>query len=114
MRNKYCYVQFNRHHLLFSQKKWMSNKYAKTLRRVFVYEVPITVHNDYHLAHKDIPMPSIDVLKDVYNKYCMDWVLVERMDIIEACDWLIENVDDLDFKKAMVQQRNFFLIRRPI
>ncbi len=40
--------------------------------------------------------------------------LPEGIQYSERGEAMQENVDDLDFKKAMTQQRNFFLIRRPV
>lgn len=75
---------------------------------MFVFEVPISLHNDYHAHIHDIPVPDGSVLRFLWFHYQRTRPKIHEMGIVEACDWLIANADDLDFRMAMTSQRNFF------
>jgi hypothetical protein len=99
----------NRHHLLFQGKNWSRSK-AKLLREVFVYTVNIDEHNMLHnaLIH-DIPKPPDEEISRLWKLYEDNKDFVLSLNIVQACDWLISNSTDEQFKAAILIQYKFFL-----
>lgn len=89
----------NLHHLLFQRTHW-SGPYAIVIRRHFTYEIPIDIHNELHKELHDIPLPSVREMVDMFP-------LPYGLDIIEACDWLIDHSRDGAFRACMRKQRDF-------
>lgn len=94
----------NKHHLLFQRKHW-SDGYAFLLRQTFVRELDVDIHNDLHkgILH-DIPRPPERELKRAWELYQEYKDEVNRLDIVEACEWLIQACDDPAYRECMKRQ----------
>lgn len=99
----------NRHHLLFQGRYW-SKGYAKALREAFVFSIRIDLHNQLHneVIH-DVPRPSGDEIYRLWRIYDEQREYVDNLGIIHACEWLIANTRDEQFKSAIITQYKFFL-----
>lgn len=101
----------NAHHLLFSRKNWTKPQ-ALYLRRIFVYQVPITEHN---LLHKevlhDVPIPKD--LGSLYKKATEDFFTLKFSTLKEGLLWLYNNSSDKLFKESIARQYEFFFQERP-
>lgn len=78
---------------------------------MFVFEIPITVHNDLHAYLHDVPVPSGDC-QFLWKQYQKEKQWLHTTDLIGVCNWLIANSGDREFRWAMLQQKNFFLARK--
>lgn len=97
----------NRHHLLFQGRHWSAGK-AKELRNYFVYEIPISIHNELHnhILH-DVPKPPPEALIPLYLAFCEQRRQLDRLNIIEALEWLETACDYAPFQAAMRAQSDF-------
>lgn len=98
----------NRHHLLFIGRCWNVGM-AKELRAYFVYYIPVGVHNELH-NHRlhNVPKPPPEALKPLYLAFLAQKGELDRLDIIEALEWLQSSCAYLPFKQAIQTQLDFF------
>lgn len=94
---------YDRHHILFYRKEW-SKCHALKLRRCFVYEIPIAIHQELHSAVGAVP-----VLDELDAREL--WILYQKLDrelsLFEALEWLILNSPNEEFAKAIQAQFDF-------
>lgn len=93
---------YDRHHILFYRKEWDSGYRAK-LRRCFVYEIPVEVHQELHRVVSAVPALSEPDAKEL-------WILFQReseMSLFEALRWLMLNSPDAGFSIAIMAQFGF-------
>lgn len=95
------------HHICFQRRKW-SKGYARLLRRVFARRVPSEWHCDLHKELRDVPVPNDMLLWQAWIDYQRDKDRVNRMDICQAIAWLYVHIPDVEFRKAMQFQLDFF------
>lgn len=78
-----------------------------------MYQLNIAVHNDLHneVIH-DVPRPSGDEIYRLWRLYDEQREYVDSLNIIHACEWLIANTRDEQFKSAIITQYKFLLERR--
>ena len=72
----------NRHHLIFYRSDYTGGC-AKLLRDSFVYEIDEDVHRELH----------------------------KRLDVVDACEWLMTACDDIDWQNAMYDQWKYLEAR---
>lgn len=93
----------DRHHILFYRKEW-SKSYALKLRRCFVYEIPIAVHQELHSAVGAVPVLSELEAREL-------WILFQHVDrelsLFEALEWLILYSPSTGFSEAIQAQLDF-------
>lgn len=93
----------DKHHLLFYRSEW-NKGYNLLLRRAFIYEIPITVHQALHSSVGKVPP-----LDEQEGK--MLWELYKQLDhelsLFEALDWLQLNAPNAEFAMAIMAQRGF-------
>lgn len=91
------------HHLLFTRKCW-DKGYKLLLRRAFVYDLPLEVHQKLHATVR--PVPPLD--EDEAKRLWEDFKQVDHeMSIFEAFEWLRNNAPNSDFAIAMIEQQGF-------
>lgn len=97
----------NKHHLLF-QRKHYADGYGFLLRRAFVYELDVDIHNELHrnILH-DIPKPPEEQLKRAWEVYQANRWLIQQYDIMQACEWLMYACDDVAWRACMQRQLIF-------
>lgn len=103
----------NRHHLLFQARYWDCGM-AKELRNVFIYWLPVEIHNELHnhVLH-NVPKPPSDALKTLYLAFLDERHMIYQLDILNALKWLEMHCPDDAFKQAMRVQREF-LSHKPL
>ena len=97
----------NDHHLLWTRKQW-ANGYAQLLRRAFVVRIDWNLHERLHAEIEPIPVPDENTLKWSWERLQASKERVQAMTVIEKIEWLIDNVDDGKFRRAMQKQLEFF------
>lgn len=97
----------NRHHLIF-QRKHYNKGYAKALRKAFVYDLDVNIHNELHnvILH-DVPRPSDKAIRNMYFTYLRHKDVIEKADILTACEWLATACDDPAWRACMFRQYYF-------
>lgn len=101
----------NQHHILFQGRYWKRG-YARLLRNAFVREMDVDMHNSIHnRILRNVPRPDGRILAEAWSKYKLEEAEVDNLDFVGACDWLIANIDDLDFRIAIAKQRNFVALK---
>ena len=91
------------HHLLWTRRTW-DRGYKLLLRRSFIYEIPIVVHQELHANVE--PMPLLDeaeakMLWELYKQTDQD------MDIFQALTWLQLHAPNAEFAMAIMAQYGF-------
>lgn len=98
---------YNKHHLLF-QRRHYAKGYAKWLREIFVYEIPIGIHDELHYAVlHDVPRPSDVELRDIYRMYLKHKEIIDNSDVLTVCEWLASACHDPAWRACMMRQYNF-------
>ena len=91
------------HHLLFTRKNW-DKGYKLLLRRAFVYELPLGVHQKLHATVRPVPPIEEDEAKRIWE----DFKQVDyEMNIFEALEWLRLHSPNSAFAIAMIEQQGF-------
>lgn len=94
---------WDKHHLLFYRTEH-SRGYRLLLRRAFVYQIPIPIHQDLHSNVGPVP-PLSD--SEARWLWCEFNKVDHEMDIIEALIWLKENAPNDEFAAAINEQYEF-------
>lgn len=104
LRKKQRAKHTNQHHLIY-QRKHFGDGYGFLLRRVFVYELDVDIHNylHQHILH-DVPRPSEEQLKRAWEIYQANKWLIDQYDIIQACEWLANVCSDPAWRACMNRQ----------
>lgn len=100
-------VTMDRHHICFQKRKWNVG-YAKELCRAFVRYVPVTLHRELHAKMKTVPLPPSDMLARAWEKYQENKAEIDSYDVARACAWLYVNIPDVEFRRAMQIQIDYF------
>lgn len=97
----------NRHHVLFMARNW-SKGMAKELRTYFVYYLPISIHNELHNhVLRDVPKPPPEALKPLYLAFLEQKAEIDRLDVINALEWLENACAYEPFQDAIRKQHDF-------
>lgn len=97
----------NKHHICFQRRYW-NKGYAKAIRQVFVRPVPVIYHRELHNILGTVPVPSGELCREAWIKYQRDKDVIDSYDICKAIAWLYVNIPDVEFRKAMQVELNFF------
>lgn len=97
----------DRHHICF-QKRYWSKGYAKALCQAFVRPVPVVFHRELHSILSTVPVPSGELCKNAWIKYQKNKEEIDSYGICRAIAWLYVNIPDMEFRKAMQIELNFF------
>lgn len=94
---------YDRHHILFYRKEWSSGYCAK-LRRCFVYEIPVEVHQELHRVVDAVPALSESEAKELWIQFQSE---SGEMPLFEALRWLMMNSPSAGFSIAIMAQTGF-------
>lgn len=97
----------DRHHICFARSKWNTG-YAKEICRAFVRYVPVVYHRELHSKLKTVPVPPGNLLKEAWERYLQDKAVIDSYDVARAAAWLYVNIPDVEFRKAMQTQIDYF------
>lgn len=98
----------NEHHICFQRKSWTGN-YAMKIRRAFVRLVPEDIHTLLHREFlSDVPVPDEDLLRKAWQEYNANRHEIDSYSIQRAIAWLYVHIADVEFRKAMQIQLDFF------
>lgn len=98
-------VGHNTHHILH-YRRWWSKGYRQLLRKSFVYELPIPVHEALHNTVGPVPPLGEDEAKQLWIMYCE---VKHEMDLFEALAWLQLHAPNSEFAIAIMAQYGFLL-----
>lgn len=93
----------DKHHILFYRSEW-NKGYALLLRRAFVYDIPVAVHQELHSTVGKVPVLDNDEAKALWEQYKL---LDHELDLFEALRWLQLNAPTSEFAIAIMAQRGF-------
>lgn len=85
-RDSHHRLSTNAHHLIFQRRHWDKNGYALALRQRFIFEIPVSKHDQLHAVIHDIPLPGKDELERMYNVVVCDNLTFSRPS--DACEYL--------------------------
>lgn len=97
----------DRHHICFQKRHW-NKGYARPICMAFVRYVPVTLHRELHARLKNVPVPDGALLKEAWEKYQANKIEIDSYDVARAAAWLYVNIPDVEFRKAMQFQVDFF------
>lgn len=100
----------DRHHICFQKKDWGAG-YAKAICMAFVRYVPVVYHRELHQKLKTVPVPPGNMLKEAWELYLADKDNIDGYDVTRAAAWLYVHIPDVEFRKAMQFQIDFFTTR---
>lgn len=93
----------NSHHCLWPRRMWDTG-YKQMLRRAFVYELPIEVHNALHATTRPVPPLDEEVAKWLWHQYVAEH---RNMELMEALEWLRLHAPNSEFAIAIIEQQGF-------
>ena len=91
------------HHLLFCRRLWDVG-YKQMLRRAFIYELPLEVHQALHQAVRPVPPLDEEDAKWLWHQYVAEH---RNMELFEALDWLRLHAPNSEFAIAIIEQQGF-------
>lgn len=98
-------MEKNRHHLFFEKARYgRRNRQGNKLRRIFVYEIPVQLHNKIHQEIEFVPIPPEGEMSEMLRQYNILKPFIDRLSPAEACRWLADLSDYRPFIDVMKQQ----------
>jgi hypothetical protein len=97
----------DRHHILYQARYW-NNGYAKALRNAFVRPVPVLWHRELHQLLTNVPMPDGSLIRQAWVEYQAEKDVIDSMGVCQAIAWLYVHIPDVEFRRAMQFQIDFF------
>lgn len=94
---------YDSHHILFYRREWDGN-FKQLLRRAFVYQIPIGVHQQLHATVQKVPPLKENEARFLWNRLKQE---SHRLDIFEALEWLMRNSPNAEFYEAIRAQHDF-------
>lgn len=94
---------YDSHHLLWTRRTWDRGS-KLLLRRSFIYEIPIVVHQELHSVIEPIPPLSEDEARWLYDLYSQE---KRNMELFEALEWLQLHAPNSEFAMAIMAQSRF-------
>lgn len=91
------------HHVLFTRRLW-SDGCKRKLRRAFVYELPLEVHQALHQAVRPVPPLDEEDAKWLWHQYVAEH---RNMELMEALEWLRLHAPNSEFAIAIIEQQGF-------
>lgn len=93
---------YDKHHILFYRKEWDSG-YKLKLRRCFVYEIPISIHQELHQVVRAVPALEEDQAKELWIRFQNE----SELSLFEALEWLMRYSPSAEFSIAIMAQFGF-------
>lgn len=97
----------DRHHILYQARYW-NNGYAKALRNAFKRPVPVLWHRELHMLQTNVPVPNSALIRQAWNEYQQNKDVIDSMGVCQAIAWLYVHIPDVEFRRAMQFQLDFF------
>lgn len=97
----------NRHHICYQGRYWRCG-YAKAIRNAFIRPVPIVWHRELHSRLNTVPVPNSSLLRQAWLEYKKNAEIIDSMGVCQAIAWLYVHIPDVEFRKAMQYQLDFF------
>lgn len=97
----------DRHHIAYQGRYW-NNGYARAIRNAFVRPVPVVWHRELHSRLSTVPVPDGALLKQAWLEYQKNAEIIDSMGVCQAIAWLYVHIPDVEFRKAMQYQLDFF------
>ena len=95
------------HHICYQGRYWICG-YAKAIRNAFVRPVPAVWHRELHSRLDTVPVPDGALLKKAWLEYQKEADAIDSMGVCQAIAWLYVHIPDVEFRKAMQFQLDFF------
>lgn len=95
------------HHICYQGRYWGSG-YAKAIRNAFVRPVPVVWHRELHSKLNNVPTPDGALLRQAWVEYQKNADAIDSMGVCQAIAWLYVHIPDVEFRKAMQYQLDFF------
>lgn len=95
------------HHTCYQGRYWNCG-YAKAIRNAFIRPVPIVWHRELHSKLSTVPVPDGALLKQAWLEYQENAEIIDSMGVCQAIAWLYVHIPDVEFRKAMQYQLDFF------
>lgn len=102
----------DRHHICFPKKREWSIGYARLICMAFVRYVPIEWHRELHARLKSVPMPPPSMLRAAWWEYQENKRTIDQYDICRTLAWLYVHIPDVEFRKAIQYQLDFFTAKQ--
>lgn len=97
----------DRHHICWTRASW-GRGYARAIRNAFVRPVPVVWHRELHSRLSTVPVPDGALLKKAWIEYQKEADIIDSMGVCQAIAWLYVHIPDVEFRKAMQFQLDFF------
>lgn len=97
----------DRHHICYQGRYWGSGC-AKAIRNAFVRPVPVVWHRELHSRLSTVPVPDGALLKKAWIEYQKEADIIDSMGVCQAIAWLYVHIPDVEFRRAMQFQLDFF------
>lgn len=94
---------YDSHHLLWTRRTW-DRGFKLLLRREFIYEIPISIHQELHATVE--PIPPLDE-EDARSMWILYKQIGRELGLFEALEWLWRNAPNSEFAMAMMAQLGF-------
>lgn len=95
------------HHIAYQGRYWNCG-YAKAIRNAFIRPIPIVWHRELHSKLSTVPVPDGALLKQAWIEYQENAEIIDSMGVCQAIAWLYVHIPDVEFRKAMQYQLDFF------
>ena len=96
-------MRYDSHHLLWTRKNW-NKGYAHRLRKIFVYQLPVPLHQKLHEVVEPIPVLGEQEARELFIEYQR---LDHKPELEEALKWLILHAPTSEFAMAIMAQLGF-------
>lgn len=100
-------MAMDRHHCCYQRRFWDVG-YARLICMAFVRYVPIEWHRELHARLSSVPVPPAYMLRVAWQKYQDNKRTIDSYDVCRALAWLYTHIPDVDFRKAIQYQLDFF------
>ena len=97
----------DRHHICWTRASW-DRGYARAIRNAFVRPVPVVWHRELHFRLSTVPVPDGALLKKAWIEYQKEADIIDSMGVCQAIAWLYVHIPDVEFRRAMQYQLDFF------
>ena len=97
----------DRHHICWTRASW-DRGYARAIRNAFVRPVPVVWHRELHSRLSTVPVPDGALLKKAWIEYQKEADIIDSMGVCQAIAWLYVHIPDVEFRRAMQYQLDFF------
>ena len=97
----------DRHHICWTRASW-DRGYARAIRNAFVCPVPVVWHRELHSRLSTVPVPDGALLKKAWIEYQKEADIIDSMGVCQAIAWLYVHIPDVEFRRAMQYQLDFF------